>query len=322
MASQSNSTALKLRPFGRTGMSVTPICLGAGSLGDVPQFYSRVSEEQAFDLVRAVFKSPIKFLDTSANYSEGESERRIGVVIRQLGGLPPGYVLQTKADRDSSSNDFSGEQVRRSVERSRVLLGLEHIPIVQLHDPEFATTTFEELMAPGGAVDVLAQYKAQGIVGAIGVAGGAIDVMTRFVETGAFDAVLTHNRYTLICRSADKLLDLAAGRGMAVLNAAIYNGGMLAKGPDHWTKFAYREASPQLVATVREMESLCIRHEVPLAAAALQFSLRDRRITSTIVGMGRSELISETIALAHHPIPEELWPQLDSVARRSAVDVD
>jgi D-threo-aldose 1-dehydrogenase len=50
---------------------------------------------------------------------------------------------------------------------------------------------------------------------------------------------------------------------------------------------------------------------VPLAAAALQFSLRDERITSTIVGMSRPERLQQTLQLAAHPIPDELWRRLE-----------
>lgn len=319
MTNVSDTASLPLRPFGRTGLHVTPICLGCAPLSSMPDTFYPVPEEQAFDLLRTTFKSPIRFLDTSAGYGDGESERRIGVVLKELGGLPAGYVLETKADRDHSSGDFSGDQTRRSVERSLRLLGLDRLQIVYIHDPDSATTTFEELMAPGGAVDVLHRYKAERVIDAVGIAGGPIDLMTRFVETGAFDAVLTHNRFNLITRSANSLLDIAASRGMAVLNAAVYGGGMLAKGPDRWSRFAYREAAPQLIDCVRQIEALCRRHDVPLAAAALQFSLRDPRITSTIVGMTRPGRVAETLALAEHPIPDEVWPQLDEIARGAAI---
>jgi D-threo-aldose 1-dehydrogenase len=61
------------------------------------------------------------------------------------------------------------------------------------------------------------------------------------------------------------------------------------------------------------MEEACERHGLPLAAAALQFSLRDPRITSTIVGVTRPARITETLNLAQQPIPDELWIELDSI---------
>jgi D-threo-aldose 1-dehydrogenase len=279
----------------------------------MPELFGVVPEEQALDLLRAFFQSPITFFDTAAAYGDGESERRIGLALKERGGLPEGFVLATKADRDPASGDFSGEQTRRSVERSLRLLGVERLPIVHIHDPEYATTSFEQIMGPGGAVEVLRDYQRQGVIGAIGIAAGPIDLLTRYVETGAFDAVLTHNRYTLVERSAGPLIDLAARQGMAVLNAAPYGSGMLAKGPDQWTKYMYREAAPDLVARVRRMEQACQAYGVPLAVAALHFSLRDPRITATVVGMARQERLAQTLEIMRQPIPDELWPALDAL---------
>lgn len=311
MSMFSASERLATRPFGATRLCVTPLCVGCAPLASMPNVFYPVPEQQALDTLRAALDSPIKFLDTAAIYGDGESERRIGLALRELGGLPDGYVLATKADRDASTGDFSGEQIKRSIERSQRLIGLDRFQIVHLHDPEAAA--FEDLMAPGGAVEVLRNYKEQGLIGALGVAGGPIDLMIRYVETGVFDAVLTHNRYTLLDRSAEPLLQLAARRGVAVLNAAPYGGGMLAKGPDAWPKYAYRAAAPELVECVRSIERLCQEHGVPLAAAALQFSLRDPRISSTVVGLTRPERVAETIQLAQHPIPEALWAQIETV---------
>ena len=100
--------------------------------------------------------------------------------------------------------------------------------------------------------------------------------------------------------------------------AMIDGGGMLAKGPDTWAKYAYQAAPPELVERVRMMDRVCQAYNVPLAAAALQFSLRDPRITSTIIGMSHAERVAQTLDLARHPIPDEIWPQLD----RAGFDTD
>ena len=65
-----------------------------------------------------------------------------------------------------------------------------------------------------------------------------------------------------------------------------------------------------MIERTRQIADICARYNVPMAAAALQFSLRDPRITVTIVGMSRPERIQETIAYATHPIPQELWDEL------------
>jgi len=270
-----------------------------------------VARDRAHETLRAAFESPVNFLDTAASYGDGESEARIGEVLRELGRVPPGYVIATKADRDLSTSDFSGEQMRRSVERSLRLLGLDRLPLVYLHDPEHAP--YEEIMSSGGAVEVLVDLREEGIIEHLGVAGGPIDLMIRYVETGLFEAVITHNRYTLINRTAIPLLDVATELGVPVLNAAPYGGGILAKGADAYARYAYQEASDGLIETVRAMSEVCREHDVPLAAAALQFSMKDPRVASTIVGLSRPERVRQTLDLATRPIPDELWSRLEAL---------
>jgi D-threo-aldose 1-dehydrogenase len=295
-----------------TGLQVTPICIGTAPLGNMPNTFAyEVPEERALATIRAFFASPLNFLDTAASYGDGESERRIGIVLHELGGLPPSFVLATKADRNLQTGDFSGAQMRRSVERSLRLLGQKQLQLVYLHDPEHIS--FEEAMQPGGPVEVLVQCKEEGLIAHLGVAGGPIDLMTRFVETGLFEAAISHNRFTLLNREADPFWEVCLRRGVAAVNAAPYGSGILAKGPSAYPRYMYGQASPDLLRRAQQMEEACKRSGMPLAAAALQFSLRDRRITSTIVGMTHPERIIQTVQLAQQPIPNELWAELDSI---------
>jgi D-threo-aldose 1-dehydrogenase len=305
---------LVLRPLGSTGLQVTPICMGTAPLGNMPETFAyEVPEAQALATLRAFFVSAFNFLDTAASYGDGESERRIGIVLGELGGLPSGFVLATKADRDMQTGNFTGIQMRRSVERSLRLLGLEQLQLVYLHDPEHIS--FEEAMQPDGPVAVLQQCKEEGLIAHLGVAGGPIDMMIRFVETGLFEAAISHNRFTLLNREAEPLWEICTRRGVVALNAAPYGSGLLAKGPGAYPRYMYSEASPDLLRRAGQMEETCKRYGIPLAAAALQFSLRDRRITSTIVGMTHPERLTETLELARLAIPEELWAELDSISQ-------
>lgn len=304
------SGALRPRELGRTGLRVTPLCYGCAPLGSMPETFGYgVPEEQALATLREIFRGPVNFIDTAASYGDGESERRIGLALKELGGLPEGFVLSTKADRDLSTGEFSGEQMRRSVERSLSLLGLNRLQIVHLHDPEH--TTFEEAMAKGGPVETLMKLKDEGVIEHLGVAGGPVDMMIRYVETGCFELAITHNRYTLLDQSAAPLLDVAASHGVAVLNAAPYGGGILARGPEEYPRYAYSEAPPQLLERARRIAEVCREAGVPLAAAALQFSLRESRIASTIVGVSSPEHVRATLELVSTPIPNALWSEID-----------
>ena len=311
----SSSVQLERRVLGRTGLRVTPICFGAAELGDMPETFAySVAEDQALATIRAIFHSPVNFLDTAASYGDGESERRIGIVLRELGGLPSGYVLATKADRNLQTGDFSGDQVKRSVERSLSLLGVDRLQLVHLHDPEH--TTFEAAMAPGGPVEVLLDFQRQGVIEHLGVAGGPIPLMIQFVETDAFQVVISHNRYTLLNTSAARLWEVAEQRGVAMLNAAPYGSGMLAKGPSAYARYAYQDAPADLLEATRNIERECQQAGVPLAAAALHFSLRDSRLTSTIIGISKPERIQQTLELLAVQVPDDLWQRINTFAEQ------
>ena len=312
MEADDSIVSLARRVLGSTRLLVDPLCIGCAALGNMPETFGyAVGEEQALATIRAIFDGPITFVDTAASYGAGESERRIGVVLRERGGLPPGFVLATKADRDLQTGDFSGSQIQRSVERSLHLLGVERLPLVYLHDPEH--TAFEKAMAPGGPVEALQRCKDEGLIDHMGVAGGPIDVLTRYVETGAFEVVISHNRYTLLNVAADPLWTMAHQRGVAAINAAPYGSGILVKGPRAYPRYGYREATDTILARAQHLETICARYNVPLAAAALQFSLRDPRITSTIIGISDATQLAETSAFAQYPIPESVWAELGVV---------
>lgn len=300
------------RPLGMTGLQVTPLCIGCAPLGSMPEAFTyEVSEAQALETIRTLFAGPITFLDTAASYGDGESERRLGLVLHELGGLPPGFVLATKADRDLQTGEFTGAQMRRSIERSLRLLGLEQLQLVYLHDPEHIS--FAEAMQPGGPVEVLLRCKEEGLIAHLGVAGGPIDLMQRFVATDLFEVAISHNRYTLLERSAEPFWEMCQQHHVAAINAAPYGGGLLAKGPGTYPRYMYEAVPEAMLRQTHQMEAACTRYGVPLAAAALQLSLRDPRITSTIVGVSRPERLAATIKLAQHAIPAALWDELAAI---------
>jgi D-threo-aldose 1-dehydrogenase len=296
---------------------VPPLCIGTAPLGDLPNFDYEVGEERAVATARAVFAGSVQFADTAAGYRE--SERRLGIALRERGGLPPGFVLGTKVGCDFPPGDPGGDHVRRSIDRSLRLLGLGRLQLVFLHDPE--DTTFEHAMAPGGPVEALQKCKDAGLIEHIGVAGGRIETMHRYVQTRAFEVLITHNRYTLLNVAANPLLDLAVQMGVASLNGAPYGGGILSKGATSVPRYAYAPATAELLDRVSKIEAICARHGVPLPAAALQFSMRDSRISSTIVGVSRPERVAESVDLATFPIPEAFWRDLRSIAPQTT-DLD
>ena len=169
---------------------------------------------------------------------------------------------------------------------------------------------------PAGRSPQLQALHEEGVIEHLGVAGGPIDMMTQFVATGLFEVAISHNRYTLLNQEAEPFWDACQQHHVAALNAAPYGSGILAKGPSAYPRYMYGEASPDQVRRACALEALCQRYAVPLAAAALQFSMRDPRIVSTIVGISKPQRLAETLTLADMSIPPALWEELSLVDAR------
>ena len=267
-----------------------------------------VGEERAIATVSRVLESPVRFLDTSNEYSDGESERRIGAAIRRAGGLPDDFVLATKADPERGGASFTGQRVHEAFRESAERLGVERFGVYHLHDPE--RFEFEDMVGPAGAVAAMAELKRDGLVDAIGVAGGDITEMYRYVDTGVFDVLLNHNQYTLLDRSAGPLIDHALAAGLSFVNAAPYASGVLAKPAAAKPHYMYGPPSREVVEMTGRLRDLCAGRDVSLAALALQFSTRDQRISSTVVGVSTPERVDELVANESIDIPAELWEQV------------
>ena len=301
---------MEKRQIGQTGIEVTPLIFGTSSLGNMPDTYGyAVDEDRARSTLDAIFDGPVNCLDTSNNYGMGESEKRIGDAIRARGGLPEGFVISTKLDRDMETGRFDAARARQSLEESLTRLGVDKVGILHLHDPEHSAD-LSEITGEGGSLDELFKMKEEGLADAVGLAMGRIDMMFPILRDRPFDTLINHNRWTLLNRSADEMFDYAHQQGMAILNAAPFAGGVLAKGADAMPQISYSPADEEALAPVRRIEAACAKHGVATGAAALQFSTRDPRMTSTVLGVTKPERVGQMLDWDSVTLPEALLSEL------------
>lgn len=308
---------MEKRLLGKTGLVVTPLCWGCGPLGNMPEAFGYgVSAEEAEQILKTAFQMPVNFLDTAHNY--GESEQRIGRVIKKYPNIQSNYIIATKADRDPVTNEFTASRIRKSVEESLGRLNVSSVPLVYLHDPEKhpqyssnPTAVMEELLAPDGAVAELEKMRDEGLISNIGISGGPITMLMEFLKTDRFDVVITHNRWNLLVQTAAPLLNLASEMGVGVVNAAPFMSGVLAH---HNGRYAYSEPPESILEKVSRIKEICAKYNVSPVAAAIQFSLRDPRITSTVVGISDHNQIAQNINYATTLIPPDFWCEIQSIA--------
>ncbi len=309
--------ANSLLPIRSTGIQVPKICFGTTALGNMPDTYSyEVDEKRAIETIIAILTSSTPFIDTSRIYGAGRSEQRMGLAIRELGGLPDHAIVSTKLDRDLDSGIFDAAQARRSLEESLEAMGIDHIDILHLHDPEHAES-LDLVTRSGGAIDELYKMRDEGLCKAIGLAAGKVDVMLPILKSSDFDCIITHNRHTLVNANGKELIDYADANNIAVFNAAPYCGGALAKGTASVKRYVYQEVTEQMLNPLRAVEAVCDKYNIPPGAAALQYSMRDSRISSTICGVSKPERIAQTLEWANYPISDEAWKDLLAIPRTS-----
>ena len=139
---------------------------------------------------------------------------------------------------------------------------------------------------------------------------GKIDIMFPMLKNWDFDVLINHNRFTLLNREANEMYDYAHNKNIAIINAAPYAGGVLAKGPDNFKKITYQNVSEEKLEPARKIEKICKNYNIDIGAAALQFSIKDKRITSTLCGVTSVQSIEKNLEWASIEIPQECWDEI------------
>ncbi len=182
-------------PFGRTGHESSRILFGAAAVAGMRQ-------EKADQVLDRLLEAGINHLDTAASY--GESELRIGPWMREHRER---FFLASK------TGDRTGPEARASLERSLERLQVEQLDLIQLHNL-VEDEEGEVAMAPGGAVEALAQARDEGLVRFVGVTGHgtrAAAMHLRSLERFPFDSVLFPYNFTMLAQP-DYARDVAALR--------------------------------------------------------------------------------------------------------------
>ena len=314
-------------------LSVTRLGFGGAPLGNL---YRGISEEEAQATLAAAFTSGIKLFDTAPFYGLGRSEERFGAAIERAGR--EGIVLSTKIGRllvdgpvDETTKglfvdapekqvvfDYTYDGVMRSHDASLERLGVEAVDVLLIHDvdvwthgsQEAADAKVRELFDKGG-YRALDELKAAGRIAAIGGGLNEWQACEALLEHGDFDCFLLAGRYTLIEQEAlDSFLPRCAARDIGIILGGPYNSGILGTGAVEGARFNYQPAPPHILERVRQIESVCERHGVTLAAAALQFVLAHPAVKSVIPGAMSEREVQQNVALLRETIPPRLWTDL------------
>ena len=298
--------------LGASGVRVTALGLGTAQLGDL---YQALTQDRATAIVDAAWDSGIRYFDTAPHYGLGLAEKRLGLALRTRPRAQ--YVLSSKVGRLLRAGsdgelarhwDFTEAGIRRSVEESLERMGLDRLDIALLHDPQ------ERLVdALGSGLPALVRLRDEGVVDAIGVGTGDLTALAAFANRAELDALMIAGRYTLLEQPAlAGVIPAARAAGISVLNAGVFNSGMLAQdlpAPD--ARYEYGAAPRSLLARARRLAELAAAAGTTLPWAALAYAARDPLVASVVVGADSAEQIRANARMAQDPRPlDGLWGEL------------
>ena len=322
------------RRIGTTKVEASVLGFGGVAVGNL---FEHMPEDRALATIEQAWQSGVRFFDTSPYYGHGLSEHRFGHVLRSR--IDDGLVISTKVGRVlrpekpekidrgvfvgglnfAADFDYSYDGAMRSLEHSYHRLGMNRIDVVFIHDVDVGTYgSVDEYHrrrgeAMEGSYRALDELRGAGVIGAIGVGVNEVEPCVWFAQQGRFDCFLLAGRYTLLEQHGlDDLFPLANDQQFSIILGGPFNSGILATGARPGAMYNYKPAPPDILARVAQIEAVCARHDVPLAAAALQFPLGHPRVASIIPGAARPEEASANAALMARKIPAALWADLKS----------
>jgi D-threo-aldose 1-dehydrogenase len=205
----------------------------------------------------------------------------------------------------------------RSYEDSLQRLGMTRIDALLIHDLDRLSHATDDLVDAhfhdllGGGFRALSELREAGLIGAIGAGVNRLGTIPRFLASMDLDFFLVAIPYTLADQSVlDDEFPLCAEHGATVVIGAVFASGILATGPIEGATYAYDVPSPEIRAHVSAIEAVCRSHDVPMAAAALQFPLAHPVVASVIPGAFSPEHVQRNVAGLQLDIPQGLWDDL------------
>jgi L-galactose dehydrogenase len=290
---------MKTRLLGNTGLQLPILGFGASPLG---QEFRSVSLDEALGSVRAALDCGLNFIDTSPFYGRGMSEVLLGIALRDV--PRDTYTLCSKLGRyDLQHFDFSARRVVESVDVSLHRLGTDHLDIILCHDIEFVPLR----QIVDETIPALRKIQKSGKARFIGFSGYPQKIFRFICDQTGVDCVLNYNQYTLQnTRLADETIPYLKAKGIGIMNAGPFSARLLTNAPlPKWLK------EPESVKTAaRRAAEHCASRGVDIAKLALQFSIANPDITTTIAGSANPVNVRNWAKWIEEPVDQQLLAEV------------
>lgn len=298
--------------LGKTGMRISHLSFGASSLGSV---FRETKEKESIEAVEAAIEGGINFIDVSPYYGHYKAETVLGKALRNI--PRDMYLLSTKVGRYGKNGvntwDYSARRVTDSVYESMERLGIEFIDLINVHDIEFQANL------PGGLQKVvdetlpaLVELKEKSVVGHVGITDLQLENLKWVVEhcqAGMVESILNFCHYTLNDDALLDYLDFFEQRGIGIINASPLAMGLLSqRGVPSW-----HPAPQPLVEACHRAAEYCSQKGYPIEKLAVQFSVSNERIVSTLFSSANPANVRQNILWANEELDWDLVREVKEI---------
>ncbi|MFE2465509.1 aldo/keto reductase [Streptomyces mirabilis] len=307
---------MKYRTLGRTGIKVSPYCLGAMMFGAI----GNPDHDDSVRIIHKALDAGINFVDTADAYSRGESEEIVGKALK---GRRDDVVLATKAHLpmgdDPNQRGNSRRWLVRALEDSLRRLGTDHVDLFQIHRPAPDTDVEETLSA---LTDLVRAGKVRAIGTSSFPASDIVEAQWVAERRGLTRFRSEQPTYSVLNRGIEReVLPVCQRYGMGALVYSPLAGGLLTgryrkdrQADSHRAAFGFKHLSDERrLDTVEQLIPLAEKAGMPLTHLAMAFAIAHPGVTSAIIGPRTMAHLDDLLAGAETTLTDEILEQIDAI---------
>jgi aryl-alcohol dehydrogenase-like predicted oxidoreductase len=307
---------VKYRTLGRTGIKVSPYCLGAMMFGWV----GNADHDESVRIIHRALDAGINFVDTADAYSRGESEEIVGKALK---GRRDSVVLATKAHLpmgdDPNQQGNSRRWLTRALEDSLRRLGTDHVDLFQVHRPAPDTDVEETLAA---LTDLVRAGKVRAIGSSTFPASDIVEAQWVAERRGLLRFRTEQPPYSILDRGIEReVLPVCERYGMGTLVYSPLAGGMLTgryrKGQEadtHRATYGFRHMRDERrLDAVEQLLVVADKAGIPLTHLAMAFAIAHPGVTSAILGPRTMEQLDDLLAGAETTLTDDILDEIDAI---------
>jgi aryl-alcohol dehydrogenase-like predicted oxidoreductase len=304
---------MRYRTLGRTGLQVSEISMGGLFLG-------HESHETGVAVVQRALELGINFFDTAPSYIFPKSSQ--AVLGEALEGVSTPHYVSSKIGPHPLFPDptYDYDSIMQQVEFNLKELRRGTIDILHIHDPDRYGDrnnpgNYHAVFGKGMALETLQKLREQQVIRFIGLGSLWMDYQAHCIDTGAFDVVLTFNRYGLIWRDAQfQTFPFCKRHQVGVMQGTPMHQGVLAVPRPEWVQDPPEWMTATEHDRYRRLLAIQARSGLPLPELALRFILQHPTISAVIPGAANvAQLEANVAAVAAGPLPDDLTADIEAL---------